>query len=96
MKSAYELAMERLNKEAGPSAKLTDEQKARIAEIDNKCDADVAAVKLEYESKMAAAASAEELQQLRRELNEAAASLQEKAQRAKDQIWEEAGGSTSG
>ncbi len=34
MKSAYELAMERLQKEA-PAAKLTDDQKAQIAEIDS-------------------------------------------------------------
>ena len=33
MKSAYELAMERLQKQS-PSTPLTDEQRARIAEID--------------------------------------------------------------
>ena len=35
MKSAYELAMERLQKQA-PSIKLTDEQKARIAELESR------------------------------------------------------------
>ena len=34
MKSAYELAMERLEK-AAPTVTLTDEQKAQIAEIDS-------------------------------------------------------------
>jgi len=34
MKSAYELAMERLEKSA-PTQKLTEEQKAQIAEIDS-------------------------------------------------------------
>ena len=34
MKSAYELAMERLEKNA-PSQKLTDDQKVRIAEINS-------------------------------------------------------------
>lgn len=34
MKSAYELAMERLEKTA-PSVALTDEQKAQVAEIDS-------------------------------------------------------------
>jgi len=34
MKSAYELAMERLQKQA-PTVKLTAEQKARIAELDS-------------------------------------------------------------
>ena len=34
MKSAYELAMERLNK-ASPSVKLNDEQKKQLAELDS-------------------------------------------------------------
>ncbi len=34
MKTAYELAMERLNKTA-PVAKLTDEQKKQLAELDS-------------------------------------------------------------
>jgi hypothetical protein len=34
MKSAYELAMERLNKQA-PSVKLTAEQKAKLADLDS-------------------------------------------------------------
>ena len=34
MKSSYELAMERLNKQA-PSAKLTSAQKAQLADLDS-------------------------------------------------------------
>ena len=34
MKSAYELAMERLNQQA-PSVKLTAEQKAKLADLDS-------------------------------------------------------------
>lgn len=34
MKSAYELAMERLNKQA-PSVKVTDAQKAELADLDS-------------------------------------------------------------
>jgi hypothetical protein len=34
MKSAYELAMERLEKQS-PSLKLTDDQRAKLAEIDS-------------------------------------------------------------
>ena len=34
MKSAYELAMERLNKNS-PTTKLTDEQKKKLAELDS-------------------------------------------------------------
>ena len=41
MKSAYELAMERLQKDA-PSVSLTNEQKAQIAEIDSTYRAKIA------------------------------------------------------
>lgn len=41
MKSAYELAMERLNK-SQPQAALTDDQKAEIADIDSKYKAKLA------------------------------------------------------
>jgi hypothetical protein len=41
MKTAYELAMERLNKQS-PAINLTDEQKAALAEIDSKIDAKIA------------------------------------------------------
>lgn len=41
MKSAYELAMERLNKTA-PAAKVTDKQKKQLAELDAKYSAKIA------------------------------------------------------
>lgn len=41
MKSAYELAMERLNK-TSPTVKLTDEQKKEIAELESKGAAKIA------------------------------------------------------
>lgn len=41
MKSAYELAMERLNK-SQPKITLTEQQKAEISEIDNKFKAKIA------------------------------------------------------
>jgi hypothetical protein len=41
MKTAYELAMERLNKSA-PTVTLTAEQKAEIAELESKCAAKIA------------------------------------------------------
>jgi hypothetical protein len=41
VKSAYELAMERLQKDV-PSVTLTDEQKRQIAEIDSTCRASIA------------------------------------------------------
>jgi len=41
MKSAYELAMERLNK-TSPTVKLTDKQKKEMAELDSKYQAKIA------------------------------------------------------
>jgi hypothetical protein len=42
MKTAYELAMERLNKSAPPAAKLTAAQKKQLAELDSKYAAKIA------------------------------------------------------
>lgn len=41
MKTAYELAMERLSK-AAPVVKLSDEQKRQIADLDSQCAAKIA------------------------------------------------------
>jgi hypothetical protein len=41
MKSAYEIAMERLNK-SSPTVKLTDAQKKEFAELDSKFEAKIA------------------------------------------------------
>jgi hypothetical protein len=41
MKSAYELAMERLSK-ATPTVKLTEEQKRQIADLESQCAAKIA------------------------------------------------------
>ncbi len=57
MKSAYELAMERLNKTA-PARKLSADQKARIAELESICKAKVAERELATADDVAAAESA--------------------------------------
>jgi hypothetical protein len=41
MKSAYELAMERLN-QSSPTIKLTDEQKRELADLESQCVAKIA------------------------------------------------------
>ena len=51
MKSAYELAMERLEKSA-PTVTLTDEQKAQIAEIDSTYKARIAEKELFLQGKI--------------------------------------------
>ena len=57
MKSAYELAMERLSKSA-PSQTLTAAQKAEIAEIDSLCTSKVAQAELAFRDELTAAESA--------------------------------------
>jgi hypothetical protein len=56
MKSAYELAMERLEKNS-PSAKLTEAQKVEIAEIDSTFKAKIAEQELFLKGKIAEAMS---------------------------------------
>jgi len=87
MKSAYELAMERLEKESGPTRKLTDEQKAQVAEIDRLYDAKAAEAKITYEQKIASAANPEELERIQAELASTLTSLEERREREKNAIW---------
>ena len=53
IKSAYDLAMERLGKSASP--KLTAQQKAKLAELDRVYTAKIAEVELDLNPKIAAA-----------------------------------------
>ena len=90
MKSAYELAMERLEKESGKSRALSDEEKARIAEVDRKYDAQAAETRLSYESKIAAAPYAERpglADELRAELGR----IEGRREQAKNDVWESGG-----
>lgn len=57
MKSSYELAMERLNKNA-PTTKLTAAQKTRIAELESKSKAKIAGLELSTKDEIAQAAAA--------------------------------------
>ena len=78
MKSAIELAMSRLNKEA-PIRKLTDEQKHRIAEIDSEITAKIAEKKVFLDGEMAKSAGDPQAQdELRRQLAGEIARLEEK------------------
>ena len=70
MKSAYELAMERLNKSA-PTVQLTAEQKAELADLESQCVAKIAERELLLKGEMQKAAEkgdAEALQQLEKQL----------------------------
>ena len=88
MKSAYELAMERLEA-ASPGVQLTDEQKNRIAEIEAKCKADIAAKELLLHGEMAkasAAGQADEVDKIQRQLADEIRRLEEKRDREKDAV----------
>ena len=89
MKSAYERAMEKLEQSAGPSKSINDEQKTKIAEIDNRYDAKEAETRLSFNTKIDNATSAEEFQQFKQELAQTLASLQEKSERERDAVWDE-------
>lgn len=70
MKSAYELAMERLNKTA-PTVKLSDKQKLELAEIDSKYAAKFAERELFLKEEMGKAAAKgdyEAVEQLEKQL----------------------------
>ena len=85
MKSAYELAMERLNQES-PSRNLSDEEKAELAEIDKKYDAKIAELNLAHDSKMGTLDPMEAMT-AQQELNVEVAQLNEKRDAEKDALW---------
>lgn len=88
MKSAFELAMSRLEKES-PTQKLTDDQKLRLAEIDVEITAKIAERKVFLEGEIAKAAGdpASEAQ-LRKQLAMEIARLEEKREDKKKKIRE--------
>ena len=55
IKSAFDLAMERLEQRDGKLTKLTDEQKRAIAEADSKAKAKTAEVEIMFQQKLTAA-----------------------------------------
>jgi hypothetical protein len=88
MKSAYELAMERLEKSA-PSVALTDEQKAQIAEIDSTFKARIAERELFLKGeirKAQEAGSLDEAESLQKQLTIDIRRLQEDAETKKEKL----------
>ncbi|MFA7344303.1 MAG: hypothetical protein WC003_08375 [Terrimicrobiaceae bacterium] len=84
MKSAYELAMSRLEKNA-PSVSLTEQQKKAIAEVDSEINARLAEKKLLLEGEIAKA-DPEETEKIRRQLASEIRRLEEKREREKEKI----------
>lgn len=88
MKSAYELAMERLQKGA-PSVSLTDEQKKELAEIDSKFKAKIAEKELFLKDEIFKAQTAgkfEELESLQKQLTIEIRRLQEECETSKEKL----------
>jgi hypothetical protein len=88
MKSAYELAMERLEKKA-PTVALTDEQKGQIAEIESTFKARIAERELFLRgeiSKAITAGNGEEAETLKKQLSIDLRRLQEEAEEKKEKL----------
>jgi hypothetical protein len=88
MKSAYELAMERLNKQ-GPQTKVSAAQKKELAELDSRYAAKVAERELFLKgelAKVAAKGDYEAYQQIEKQLVSERKSLQAKLEEEKDKV----------
>jgi flagellar motility protein MotE (MotC chaperone) len=88
MKSAYELAMERLAKDA-PVVSLTDDQKKELAEIDSTFRAKIAEKEVFLKDQIVKAQSAgnfEEVESLQKQLSTDLRRLQEDCEAKKEKL----------
>lgn len=87
IKSAYELAMERMGASRGPS--LTDAQKKQLAELEQLYKAKIAEEELALQPKIVAARAAgqlEEAEQLQQTLQAQLAKLRAKLEEKKEEV----------
>ncbi len=88
MKTAYELAMERLSKNS-PTIKLTEEQKAQIADLESQCAAKIAERELLVKGELQKAAErgdAEAFDQLEKQLVSDRKSLRTEFEQKKEKV----------
>jgi hypothetical protein len=88
MKSAYELAMERLQK-ASPSSSFTDEQKKELADIDSKYQAKIAEKELFLKDQIRKAQSegqADDIDSLQKQLVSDVQRLREECEAKKEKL----------
>ena len=91
MKTAYELAMERLNKTA-PAVKLTGAQKKELAELDSKYAAKIAGREIALKQEMAqTAGDVEKAGALRQQLADERKKLQAELEEKKESVRRAAG-----
>ena len=91
MKSAYELAMERLQ-QTSPSLSLTEEQKKELAEIDSKYRAKIAEKELFLRGQIRKAQTegkVDDIDSLEKQLASAVRRLQEECEAAKEKLRNE-------
>lgn len=89
MKSAYELAMERLQENEPAKPALTDEMKSALAEVDEKFNAKIAEREIFLTQKLAAATSMGEMTEadaIRKQISSEKARIEEDRETAKDKI----------
>ena len=90
MKSAYELAMERLSKSAPSSTRpLTAEQRAKLAEVDRVYQGKVAEREIFLKQRLEqalAAQNAEDVEKIRKQISSEKARLEEERESDKDRI----------
>ncbi|HKM57786.1 MAG TPA: hypothetical protein VJX28_03505 [Chthoniobacterales bacterium] len=92
MKSAYELAMERLEKQS-PSVKMTDSQRAQLAEIDSLCKSKSAEKELlltEEIRREQAAGKFSEVEKLQQQLASELRRLNEECEAKKEKVRQSA------
>ena len=88
MKSAYELAMERLQK-TSPSLSLSDEQKKELAELDSKFQAKIAEKELVLKSQIRKAQTegkVDDIDSLQKQLASEVRRLQEECEAKKENL----------
>tara|TARA_B100001093_G_scaffold225255_1_gene215895 strand:- start:1028 stop:1309 length:282 start_codon:yes stop_codon:yes gene_type:complete len=89
MKSAYELAMERLQESDPDKQQVTDEMRKALAAVDEKFDAKVAERKIFLTQKLATATANQDLQEvelIQKQISNEKARLEEERENAKDKI----------
>ena len=87
LKSAYELAMERLARKAGPEPKLTDEQKKALAEIDRTTRAKIAELEIMLADRIAKVQdNPEQLEKTQTEHRAAIEKIKSRAEAEKEKI----------
>jgi hypothetical protein len=88
MKSSYELAMERLNK-SGPTAKVTDDQKQKLAELDSLYASKIAQREIFVKGELAKAAASgdyEAMEQIQKQLVSDRKTLQAELEEKKEKV----------